>query len=324
MSDKLGFVIEQLARYSGPKKPINSTSTFILCPRHAEQTPSFRVFHSPATRSPGYGKCYGCSYGGPYDEWAKEAGLQPFVLQKPTEQFARNFLSELIEDEEPEELAFSPLPEGKVWRGIKTDFLIEASCQVAQKFNTRYVYMPVVVLGEQRGYIKARMRKAEGKPSYVNKKGGWSRSYGLFPFDFALRRQPKVIVLVEGPRDSLRLNAFGIPTMSILGTQSWSDKKASLLDIGGVELAILAMDGDCAGIEAEATIRPSLEKLMQVHTFKLWGKDSPYWPYRKEEHPSKAAKAQGVDLWDPGNMPLEKLKELKTLWERLMLTTQGK
>lgn len=321
MGDKLGFVIEQLQRYTGEKKPVNSTSTFICCPRHAEHTPSFRVFHSPATRSPGYGHCYGCGYSGPYSEWATEAGLQQYELTKPAEQFTRQFLTELEDEDAPEELTFSHLPEGKIWRGIKTDFLVEAGCRIAQKFDTKYVYMPVVVLGEQRGYIKARLRKEAGKPSYVNKKGGWSRNYGLFPFDFALRRQPKVVVLVEGPRDSLRLNAAGIPTMSILGTQSWSDKKASLLDIGGVELAILAMDGDDAGIEAVEKIRPSLEKLMPVKVFKLWGKDSPYWQFRSEEHPAKAAKAQGVELWDPGNMPSAKLMELKKLYREL--TTQG-
>lgn len=321
MSDKLGFVIEQLARYSGAKKPVNSTSTFILCPRHTESTPSFRVFHSPATRSPGYGKCYGCGFAGPYADWATEAGLQQYELTKPTEQFSRNFLTDLIDEDEPEELEFSDLPEGKIWRGIKTDFLIAASCQIAKKFNTKYIYMPVVVLGEQRGYIKARLRKESGKPSYINKKGGWSHSYGLFPYDFALRRQPKVVVLVEGPRDSLRLNAAGVPTMSILGTQSWSDKKAALLDIGGVDQAILAFDGDDAGIEAEEKVRASLETLMPVTTFSLWGKDSPYWQFRKEESPSKAAKAKGVDLWDPGNMPSAKVMELKKLYHSL--TTQG-
>ncbi len=317
--DKLQFVIDQLTRYARDKKVLNSTSTFILCPRHQEHTPSFRVFHSPATRSPGYGRCYGCGFSGPWDTWAEEAGLSPFKGSKPSEVFSRQFLADLSAngEEEEEKLSFSNLPEGKVWRSLKTDFLIEAGCRMATtKYGTRMVFMPVVVLGEQRGYIKARLRKEEGKPSYINKKGTWSRNYGLFPFDFALRSQPKVVVLVEGPRDSLRLNSCGIPTMSILGTQSWSEKKATLLDIGGVEEVIITMDGDCAGKAAIEKLRPSLEKLMTVSTFNLCGKDSPYWQFRKEEHPTKAAKAAGINLWDPGNMPMSKIRELKLMWKQ--------
>jgi hypothetical protein len=311
--DKLAFVIEQLAHYAGAKKSLGS-STFIACPSHAEVTPSFRVFHSPTTRSPGYGKCYGCGFHGAWDQWAAQAGLKPLGDSKPSERFSHQFIAELS-DEAPDSLVFSDLPENKRWRTIPTNLLIALGARMVTVYSTKYVYLPVNVLGEERGYIKARLRKEEDKPSYVNSKGRWGRDYGLFPFDYVMGRSPVVIVLVEGQRDALRLIAHGIPAMSILGTQSWSAKKAALLDIAGVEHAILAFDGDDAGKGAVEVVTPELSKLMDVTRFDLCGKDSPYWKFRKEEFPSKAAKAAGVTLWDPGNMPVSKINELKTVWQ---------
>lgn len=311
---KLDFVKQQLAQYSGQKKVLNEQSTFVCCPYHAESTPSFRIFHSPVTKSPGWGKCYGCGRGAPWDEHAPKLGLKAYSYAKPTEQFASLAIKELGKIEESETLTFSELPVGKAWRSIPTDFLIEAGCQqVTNQWGTNFVYLPVVIAGTERGYIKARLRKAEGKPSYINKKGKWSEDYGLFPYDFAIRDKPKTLVLVEGPRDSLRFNMLGIPTMAILGTQSWSERKSRLVSLTGVKTVILAMDGDCAGIKAEQKIKPLLSRMVDVQTFSLYGEDSPYHQFVDEEFPTKAAKAAGVTLWDPGCCPLSKVRELKKL-----------
>lgn len=48
---KLDFVRTQLQQYAGPKKE-QSGSVFVLCPFHAESTPSARVFISDTTKSP--------------------------------------------------------------------------------------------------------------------------------------------------------------------------------------------------------------------------------------------------------------------------------
>ena len=312
---KLDFVIQQLDSYAGEKKLLNGISTFVCCPYHAEKTPSFRIFHSPVTKSPGWGRCYGCGASHPWDQYAEKLGLKPYEYAKPTEQFTRTRIVREIEDlGPPEKLVLSDLPENKVWRSIKTNFLIQVGCQRAtNEWGTPFVYMPVVILGEERGYIKARLRKVEDKPSYINKKGSWSSDYGLFPYDYAVRTKPAVIVLVEGPRDSLRLNSLGIPTMAILGTQSWSDRKSRLVALSGAKHVILMMDGDDAGIAAEKKIQPLLEKVIDVTTFSLYGDDSPYHQFAEYDHPTKMAKKKGVTLWDPGNCPLPKLKELKRL-----------
>jgi hypothetical protein len=314
---KLAFVLSQLGTYAGAKKTMDG-STFVACPFHSESTPSFRIFHTASSRSPGFGKCYGCGATAPWNEHAPKLGLKPWAYAKPSTVFASALRIEERVEEPEEELTYSDLPAGKVWRGIKTDFLREVGCRkVVNQWGRAYVYLPVFVLGTLRGYIKAQLRKQEGAPSYINKKGKWSLDYGLFLYDYVAKQKPTVLGLVEGPRDGLRMNYLGIPVLSILGTQSWSDRKSRLIELMGVTDVVLIMDGDCAGLAAVELIEPKLSKFVKVHVFSLTGPDSPYYQFRHEAEPTKAAKAAGVSLWDPGNMPLSKAKELKTLFRQL-------
>lgn len=314
---KLQHVQTELASYTGAKKSGPNESTFVLCPFHGERTPSFRIYHSASSRSPGYGRCYGCGEKGPWDEIAPKLGLRPYKYAKPTEQFARPVVRpvEPLDLGSPEDFQFKPLPKDKVWREISTNLLTEIGCKRMRQYDEPFIFMPVMVKGEERGYIRARMRKKKDKPSYLNKAGRWSESSGLFPYDTAValmrRRELSAIVLVEGPRDALRLITAGIPAMAILGTQSWSKRKAHLVELSGADHVILCFDGDDAGADAEELVTPSLSALMEVSTFNLRGKDSPYWAFRKEEEPSKCAKKAKVTLWDPGNMPLRKVKQLR-------------
>jgi hypothetical protein len=220
-----------------------------------------------------------------------------------------------VESAIPEEPGFDfrSLPKNKVWREIATNLLIDIGCKRIRQYDEPFIYMPVNVRGEERGYIRARLRKKKDKPSYLNKAGKWSERYGLFPYDYTVRDKPSCIVLVEGPRDALRLLLLGIPAIAILGTQSWSKRKAQLLELSGAEHVILCFDGDDAGLGAEKLVLPSLKPLLDVHLFDLRGKDSPYWKFRNEDEPSKAAKLEGVELWDPGSMPMKKVNQLKRL-----------
>lgn len=318
---KLQFVVDQLASYSGAKKPGPNQSTFVLCPFHGERTPSFRIYHSASSHSPGFGKCYGCGHSGPWDEIAPALGLKAFKYAKPTQQFARPVVHapEVVED--LVDFNFKRIPPNKFWRTISTDLLIDIGCKRIRQYDEPFIYMPVNVMGRERGYIRARLRKKKDKPSYLNKSGRWSETAGLFPFDYTVelmrRKGYNSIVLVEGPRDALRLLSFGIPAVAILGTQSWSKRKAHFIELSGATNAVLCFDGDDAGKSAIEKVTPSLAALTTLHTFDLCGKDSPYWPFRKLDEPSKAAKKKRVELWDPGNMPIAKVKQLKRLVRRL-------
>lgn len=327
---RLDFVRTQLQQYSGLKKEQGET-IFVLCPFHAEKTPSFRVFASATSKSPGYGRCYGCGSHGKWDKIAPLLGLKPYKRGKPEEEFANlNILPDADEDEETsdfvqEEFKFRNLPRNKLWREISTNLLIELGAKVCQPVSKEYgllkprLWLPVYINKELRGYIKARFRKHPDFPSYINAKGPWSKTSGLFPFDHSIKLMKKLgsktMVLVEGQRDALRLISLGIPAMCILGTQSWSDNKAKLLELAGVTRLILLMDGDCAGRDATEMLKPRVSTLFRVKVLKLWSiTGSPYIQFEDHDNPTKAAKKADVTLWDPGNAPLWILKKIKRLY----------
>ncbi len=330
-SNKRQFVIDQLRMYSGPKKEMGENSTFVSCPFHAENTPSGRVFHSIESRSPGFFKCYGCGETAPWNDVAPKLGLKPFTRQAPQEEYANMSLmptdADAVTDDVgkfvQEQMRFKELPRNKVWRKIKTNLLIDLGAKVCEVKHPEHgwlapkIYMPTLINGKLVGYTKARMKKSPDYPSYIHAKGSWSKVQGLFPFDYAVAMMRslgiKTIVLVEGQRDALRLLQDGIPSVCIMGTNSWGPAKAKLLELAGVNKIVIMMDGDCAGRDATNKIRPSVELMFDVRIIKLWAiKGSPYLRFKDEAEPSKAAKAAGVSLWDPGSVPEWVITKLRT------------
>lgn len=315
--EKLHHVKEQLRIWSGRKGRTNDTWTFISCPFHNERTPSGQIFHGPGSRSPGYFRCLGCGHRCHWDELATAIGLQPFGKQPATDVYSVK-LALSDEEEETAKFELHPLPKNKTWRTFDTKFLRKVGVQMMlTEWGTRMLYMPVLINGEERGYIKARLKKdpTGERPSYINSKGPWSKTHGLFPFDYAIQMMEELgsrtIVLVEGPRDALRLLSLGIPAMSILGTNTWSQRKAQLLELYGVEEILLMMDGDEAGMLAAERIGPDLASVLRVRQFRLWAcKDSPYHEYVKLRTKAEQ-KAFKSKLWDPGNCPEELLLRIK-------------
>lgn len=318
---RLQHVLRQLDGYAGTIRR-GPDSSFVPCPFHSERTPSGRIFHSSTTKSPGFFKCYGCGRTASWDEVAPLIGLKAIKWAKPEEQFAvplRKKHDETTEGQE-RETELTELPTGKTWRAVPTDFLIEIGCKKGRFYypdadvhGQAWIWMPVYVHGDLKGYSRGRLRKEKDKPSYINSPGGWTKDYGLFPYDYTrtLTKTKRYVVLVEGQRDALRLLQARIPALAIMGTQSWSARKSRLIEMLDIDFAVIMMDGDDAGLKAIELIQPQISNLVNTEVFSLTGKDSPYWRFRKKEEPSKAAKAAGVDLWDPQNLPQHKIKELR-------------
>lgn len=311
-------VDQQLSMYPGAKKQGPDGSIFVLCPYHSEKTPSFLIRCGPMARVPGYGRCFGCGQKGTWNVISQAMGLQPFEGAKPVEQYAMPKIH-IGDEDEPVDDAYSlkPLPRNKKWRGISTNLLREIGCAlyVSEEYGSKYLFLPVYVNGELKGFSRGRLRKVADLPSYLNSKSAWTAKYGLFPFDYTLAtkefKKSKTVVLVEGQRDALRLLALGIPALCIMGTQSWSEFKAQLLDLHGVERVVVMMDGDDAGIEATATAQHYLEPIFDVSLIKLWHiKGSPYRKYRSLS--TEERKEFKHLFWDPGNCPDWVLKRLKS------------
>ena len=280
----------------------------ICCPYHRESNPSFRV-ELGSKKYAGFGKCYACGKSAPFNEWAKLAGMKPLSKEASLMgDFA--IVPPLIKEVKQEKVETEDIPKNKKWRGISTNLLIDIGCKIVHHYGTKFISMPVNVNGEKSGEIKARIKKIPEKPSYINSPGIWTRTNGLFPFDYVVENfGNSVCVLTEGPRDALRLIENNIPAICIFGVHSWSKEKAKYLNFA-FEKIILCMDGDCAGIEGEKTAKSFLQNQV-VESFCLYGKDSPYHKYRNREKPKDAANKDGIELWDAFNMPKSKVQELQ-------------
>lgn len=333
--EKLQFVRQQMARYSGVKKE-TGPRMMILCPFHSENTPSAFVTVGDGKYSPGSFYCFACEKGHTWDKVAPLLGLEPFTRQAPSVRMAQDLqidkgMNLLMSSDKfvRDEFKFSPLPAGKKWRGISTDLLIKLGGRLARKwledyhcYGKKFIHFPVQIGDQQVGYFLARLKKEEDKPSYLLAKSAastWSKTHGLWPLNYSIQLMEELgstsIVLVEGQRDALRLLSDRIPAVCIFGTQSWSVDKIKILEARGVDRCITFMDGDCAGLAATDRITESFERsqLMQYRALRLWEmKGSPWLKFKDQPSPSKAAKAAGVALWDPGNCPQRIIDRLKS------------
>lgn len=301
-----------------PKVKMKYDMAMIPCPFHSDINPSCAVYFKSSQSHPGSWYCFGCGAHGLWNELAEALGLEQFD-SKPKDRYTRPVSVTLEDYSSDEKLVFKSLPKNKTWRGISTDLLIDVGCKLCKvkyssgQISDSFIYMPVNINGQTEGYIKARLKKDPNKPSYINKKGNWAKSKGLFPFDYSISKMTshKAMVLVEGQRDALRLLQNGIPALCIMGTHNWNDEKSMLLEIHGVKKAIIFLDGDDAGISGTKLLYPSLKKYIpNVQVIKLWSwPDSPYLKYRDK----KEALAHGLEHWDPFNCPQEILDEIKEL-----------
>lgn len=320
--DKIELVRQQIALV--PQVKMKSDMAMIPCPFHADINPSCAVYFKSNQRHPGSWYCFGCNAHGLWDELADALGLEKFD-PAPRDRFTRPVAVTLdkYDDASEEKLIFKDLPKNKSWRGLSTNLLIDVGCKQCKVVysnlskSSTFIWMPVFIDKKLIGYIKARLKKDPDKPSYINKKGAWTKSKGLFPFDYAISKMTdkKSVVLVEGQRDALRLLENNIPALCIMGTHNWNDNKSMLLDIHGVKRAIIFLDGDDAGISGTKLLYPSLKKYIDdVKVVKLWSwPGSPYLKYCYYDKPSKAAKMDGIELWDPFSCPKEIIDQIKEL-----------
>lgn len=306
------IVRREVDRIPGYKKYV-SNHVHILCPFHDERTPSCAVHIGVDSLVPiGWYNCFGCGQSGPWNQIAEKLGLEKIQKQDQRQDRVRshNFDSlrgELLEVKTEEEtlqkyidefnagMSFE-IPNSFVWRGVKGTLLRKLGAKqiIDTHTNDLTVLLPVSVNGTIVGAIKARSKKEKGKTSYITSSGSWVKKNGLFPFDYTLKvlRKKKLntLVLVEGPRDALRLLKMGVPAIAILGANSWTKEKTNMV-LSVVDNVIIAMDSDSAGVNATNKIRSSFKQYIKPKIVRT--KD--------------IAKKLGVSKLDPGNMPKKEI-----------------
>ncbi len=259
----------------------------IRCPDHKdgrEKHQSFRINATSDTRHPvGSGHCFTC--GAHYRTWkllferlnggpptTDNSDVEDAILYDPTKGMEKALLEDEddIHEAEPDLKNAKPWDD-RSWRGIPARTMRAVGAQLVWSplFGTR-AFLPVYVKGKLRGGIFANLKK-KGKLNYFNTNGRWAESY-LFLIDYVAKKFSKhgIIVLVEGPRDALRLIALGIPAVALLGTgHAQNEKKFNLLSNLDIDTVILAFDGDEAGRTAAKKANALLKDEYKVFKYKM-------------------------------------------------------
>lgn len=315
-------------------KKMSAERATICCPYHDDKNPSATINLSLDKTVPlGWFRCFGCKKSVPWNTLAQTLGLKTFGKggKKSSDDYIdpSRYKDELLDEDEVErgfdremkEMEFFDL-QVEEWRGVPKKILERVGARLVYLDRTGdfYVWLPVMVEDELRGYVKATLEKAEeGGTSYINAKGTWSRQYGLLFYDFALKMMRRkgldTIVLVEGPRDALRLLRYGIPAMAVLGAINWNDEKRYVLEKSGISNLILFMDGDDAGVEATKVIYKSCRTHFRTRKMKLWKYRTPRLDKKGRQMVKELSNGEEKLLWDnemdPGNCPLRFLRTVK-------------
>ncbi|AGS82035.1 DNA primase [Pseudomonas phage PaBG] len=265
--DDLTHVLEELQEYGGRTKQMGS-NVHVLCPFHGEKTPSCSINLSREADVPiGAFFCFGCGEKGAWNKFANQTGLKKL---KKWQQFesntdggklrfskrqielmgANNMSIQRLFDEVGN--AVIPWPPERKWRSYSGKLIsrIGGYCYNDDHRDELMLVFPVYTNGRYRGGVRAFFEKQDNGLSYLTTKGDWVKSYGLLGYDYMMKKDLwgcKSIVLVEGPRDWLRLVKNKIPSCGILGSNMFDAKKLQLLVALGIKKIFVMPDNDRAG-----------------------------------------------------------------------------
>lgn len=312
------IIRRELERVGGPQKVIRGSVMMIQCPFHQDRTPSFMINVEPTDRYPiGFGYCMGGCGSKTWNQIADKLGLtklkegddRPDRIRDSDTRFD-SIRGEILSSTGLESHNIGlilnsmgiglTIPNESSWRGISKKTLTKVGALRGYDSieGDEVMILPVIVSEILVGVVKARLHKVRGLLSYVTSQGHWVKDSGLFPLDTAVKLALKKnlkLVIVEGPRDALKLLQFGIPAVAILGTTNWGPRKRNLILDSGVKGVILALDSDSAGQKARKLINKDLKSRIKTEVFNL----------------TKLAEELDLKDLDPATLPKEQLRFLK-------------
>lgn len=312
-------VIRNEMRKIPGKQRHTGSSLFIQCPfgKHQDNTPSCGI--NTALDSPvpfGFVHCFACGTKGPWNVLAQQLGLRTVDRDESTRENVGKINWDtrhrnLLDDEDGYVdvaalvksfrcIAERPATTMDKWRNIPGKVLATANAWVAVDDYRQELcaVLPVTISDTIVGGIKCAWKKAKGQKSYIYSPGRWIEE-SLYPFDYAVnmaKRKDSSIVIVEGPRDALRLLRFGIPAVAKLGAKTtWTDHKRDLLVSALDRKVYIMLDGDEAGQLGNEAIANSFRSAKcQFKVLNL----------------ARLSKQHGTKI-DPGNMPVGVIQQVK-------------
>ena len=291
-------VMSQIVAVGGK---IRGENAVILCPYHADSTPSLQV-HVGHKVTPGVFHCFSCGAKGNWNKLASTLGLttvdmgvgqsKDYALVSSIDPFkllsaelghldeALNAKPRILEGTEE-------LRNNFTWRGLSKEFLERFGARFFwdRKRDLDCLYFPLTIHGKYEGYTIAILNPKD-KLKYLT----FADTKKVFLLiDYIEAGKP--IVLTEGHFDGLRLQSEGIPAVTQFGTENWGPIKRSVLLSKNPSKVLIAFDGDRAGYEASQKVFLDLREHVAV--------DILYLPLCEPKI-------------DPGNMPKEWVEHLRS------------
>ena len=296
------IIKESLDNYPGQQK-MTAEHRMICCPYHDDSSPSLGIYVADGTNVPlGSFNCFGCEASGSWNKLAEKLGFPTFKDWNTSFKENTTLVEVEVEDQTIASImtslrsGYTEWPSNRKWRGFNGDVIREVGGLLIDDSYTKGigVFFPVYIGRILRGGVKAAMKKIKGRLSYVTTKGTWIKKYGLFLFEPVKALKLNYVVVVEGPRDALRLYIEGIPAIAILGSQNFGAAKALMLSALFPDFVICLPDNDEAGKKMKKLVKAHMSKYCPVYSVTL---------------------PEGVK--DPAEMDDDDIEDLKTFIKRL-------
>lgn len=278
------IIMEELGKVTGPTS-MTADSYQIVCPFHDDTDPSLGVYLGIGMEVPlGFFHCFGCGEKGHWNKLADKLNLKHIkgvngkvktvaevdskLSKLQSKLNAINGVTSLPKlMDSMGRPSYYPWAEDVEWRGypghliraVEGHFLMEQH----HKHGELICFFPIKIGKRYYGGVRAYLRKRKGKLSFVNMTGNWAQDYGLFPYNYVLEMIQKYkleyVILVEGPRDALRLLMMGVPALSVLGSKQFTREKIRLLVKLGVSHIFTMPDNDTGGTTFKNLVKEQLE-----------------------------------------------------------------
>lgn len=314
--DNSAIIREQLNRFGGQQKTAGEYR-MVMCPFHGDGDPSCGVYlrRDHPTKTLGFFNCLGCGEHGRWNKFAEKTGLDK-IKEWNSKEVSVEYRSEANDDALLGDVGLTmravqkhmncpeaqPWPEYMDWRGVSGKLIAAVGGKAINDERTDgiAVLFPIKIGKRIRGAVKAMYDKKTPKAlGYITMPGEWVKQFGLFPFAYTAKLISdngfRFVILVEGPRDALRLLKMGLPAMAVLGANTISKTKMLYMSSLNVDQVYVMPDNDNGGAALWRNIKHQLPDARRI---KL--------PREKDENGK-------VIKMDPFSAPAPILKEIRML-----------